>query len=272
MGARRSAKNLVKALELLRVLSEHGIGLGLAEVSRLGGVPKPTAHRLLGVLAEAGMVRENGRGEYGLGPQCLVLGGAFLANLSLRAEARGVMEELVELSGETCHLGVRDGEHVVYVEKMESPQVVRLRSRVGLIAPLHSTALGKVLLAYGDEESLDELFASGVERWTANTITEVEAFRDELSAVRERGYAVDDAENEASIRCVAAPVFDHTGGVVASVSVSGPEYRVSLGELDEFGILTRKAAMELSRRIGYRYDEFGGEEDVQEKDFVPKLE
>ena len=272
MGATSSAKNLVKALELLRVLSERAGSLGLSEVSRLGGVPKPTAHRLLAALAEAGMVRENGSGEYGLGPQCLVLGGAFLEGLSLREEAREVLEALVERTGETGHLGIRDGDRVVYVEKIESPQVVRLRSRVGLIAPLHSTALGKVLLAYEGDEEVGELFSGGVERRTANTITDVEAFRDELAAVRERGYAVDDGENEASICCVAAPVLDHTGGIVASVSVSGPEYRVSNGELEKFGRLTREAAGELSRRIGHRPNGIGEEETLRERDLVPKLE
>jgi len=267
-----SAKNLVRALALLRVLSERVDGLGLAEISRLGGLPKPTAHRLLSVLAEAGMVRENGRGEYGLGPQCLVLGGSFLEGLSLREEAREVMEELVERSGETCHLGIRDGDHVVYVEKIESSQVVQLRSRVGLIAPLHTTALGKALLAYGDEAEVEALFAAGVEKRTANTITELEDFLEVLERVRRRGFAVDDAENEESIRCVAAPVFDHEGRVAASISLSGPEYRVSLERLEELGVATREAALALARRIGYRYDVLGREEERREKDLVPRLE
>ena len=195
-----------------------------------------------------------------------------MEGLSLREEALEVLEALVAKTGETGHLGVRDGDHVVYVEKIESPQVVRLRSRVGLIAPLHSTALGKVLLAYEKDEEVEELFAGGVAPRTANTITALGEFRDELSAVRERGYAVDDGENEASIRCVAAPVFDYTGGIVASVSISGPEYRVSDGALEKFGNLTREAAGELSRRIGHRSNSIGEEETLRERDLVPKLE
>lgn len=266
MGAATgSAKNLVRALALLRVLSESPGGMSLAGISRLGALPKPTAHRLLSVLAEAGMVREDGNGGYGLGPECLVLGSAFLDGLDLRREARGVLEALVERTGETCHLGIRDGNRAVYVEKVESPQMVQLRSRVGLIAPLHTTALGKVLLAYGEEAEVEELFAAGVEKRTANTITDPDEFRANLGLVRERGFAVDDVENEEGIRCVAAPVFDHEERVVASISVSGPEYRLSLEKLEELGILTRESALSLSRRIGYRDDVSGHEEERRER-------
>lgn len=260
-----SAKNLVRALALLKVLSGNPGGMSLAEVSRVGALPKPTAHRLLSVLAEAGMVREDGRGGYGLGPECLVLGSAFLDGLDLRREARGVLEALVERTGETCHLGIRDGNRAVYVEKVESPQMVQLRSRVGLIAPLHTTALGKVLLAYGEEAEVEALFAADVEKRTANTITELDEFRANLDLVRERGFAVDDVENEEGIRCVAAPVFDHEERVVASISVSGPEYRLSLEKMEELGILTRESALSLSRRIGYRDDVSGHEEERRER-------
>lgn len=266
MGATAgSAKNLVRALALLKVLSGNPGGMSLAEVSRVGALPKPTAHRLLSVLAEAGMVREDGSGGYGLGPECLVLGSAFLDGLDLRREARGVLEALVERTGETCHLGIRDGNRAVYVEKVESPQMVQLRSRVGLIAPLHTTALGKVLLAYDEEAEVEALFAADVEKRTANTITDLDEFRANLGLVRERGFAVDDVENEEGIRCVAAPVFDHEERVVASISVSGPEYRLSLEKLEELGILTRESALSLSRRIGYRGDVSGHEEERRER-------
>lgn len=238
---------------MLRVLSQHAEGLSLAEICRRSEVSKPTGHRLLGVLGEAGMVREFGRGVYGLGPQCLVLGSAFLDGLDLRREAKGVLEDLVSKTGETCHLGIRDGDRIVYIEKLDSPKLVQLKTRVGLTNPLHSTALGKVLLAYDGEADIEAMFARGVERRTPNTITDVEVFRAELEEVRERGFAVDDVENEEGIRCVAAPVFDHGGAAVASISVSSPEYRVSRERLQEIGALTREAALVLSRRMGYRH-------------------
>lgn len=239
--------------------------MSLAEISRAGALPKPTAHRLLSVLMEAGMVRENASGGYGLGPECLVLGSAFLDGLDLRREARGVLEALVERTGETCHLGIRDGDRVVYVEKVESPQLVRLRSSVGLIAPLHTTALGKALLAYEEAEEVEALFAAGVEKRTANSITDLDEFRRNLDLVRERGFAVDDVENEEGIRCVATPVFDHEGRVIASISVSGPEYRVPSDRLEDLGKEVSDAALTLSRRIGYHSDIYNPGEESQRR-------
>lgn len=122
------AKNLVSALDILRLISERG-ALTLTEISDLNRIPNPTAHRLLAVLAEANMVRRDGQGRYSLGSQCLVLGSAFLGSLDLRREARSVLEELVEKTGETCYLGIRDGDRVVYIEKVESSHAVQLRGR-----------------------------------------------------------------------------------------------------------------------------------------------
>lgn len=260
-----SAKNLVRALAMLRVISQHAEGLSLTEICRRSEISKPTAHRLLGVLGEAGMVREVGRGSYGLGPQCLVLGSAFLDGLDLRREAKEVLEELVATTGETCHLGIRDGDRIVYIEKVESSKLVQLKTRVGLTNPLHSTALGKVLLAYDEDAEIKSMFARGVERRTPNTITDFEAFRAELEEVCKRGFAVDDVENEEGIRCVAAPVFDHEERVVASISLSGPEYRVPPERLEDLGKEVSEAALTLSRRIGYRYGVYNLEEESRER-------
>lgn len=250
---RGSAKNLVKAFALLQAMVDRGGGLTLAELSRLGDLPKPTARRLLASLSGLGMVREDGQGTYSLGPQCLVLGSAFLGGLDLRREARGVLAELMEKTGETCHLGVRDADRVVYIEKVESPKAVRLRSGVGFTAPLYSTALGKVMLAYGDEADVERLAGRGLEKRTPNTIVDAGSLRAEVERVRELGFAVDDVENEEGIRCVAAPVFDHGKEVIASISVSGPEYRIPPERLGELSAEVRDAAARLSERVGFRY-------------------
>lgn len=263
-----SAKNLAKALALLHALAAHGGVMKLGEVSRAAGVPKPTAHRLLRVLAESGMILEEEKGIYGLGPQCLVLGSAFLDGLDLRREAKEVMEELVEKTGETCHLGIRDKDRVVYIEKVEGPQMVQLRSRVGLTAPLHASALGKALLARCSDEEVGKVMERVAEGRTRRTITGLQEFRLELGEIRRRGFAVDDMENEEGIRCVAAPVFDHSGKNIASLSVSGPEYRLPREQLDQLGDLVREAALALSRKIGFRYDVYNGEEVIRERDLV----
>ena len=250
---RGSAKNLVKAFALLQVMVDRGGGLPLAELSRLGDIPKPTARRLLSNLAGLGMVREDERGTYSLGPQCLVLGSAFLDGLDLRREARGVLGELMEKTGETCHLGVKDVDRIVYIEKVESPQAVQLRSGVGFTAPLYSTALGKVMLAYGDEAEVERLAGRGLEKRTPNTIVDIESLRAEIAKVRERGFAIDDIENEEGIRCVAAPVLDHRKEVIASISLSGPEHRIPSERLGELAVEIKDAAARLSEKVGFRH-------------------
>lgn len=248
-----SAKNLVKAFALLQAMVDLGGGVTLAKLSRLGSIPKPTARRLLFSLSNLGMVRENGRGAYSLGPQCLVLGNAFLEGLDLRHEARAVLKELMEKTGETCHLGVRDVDRVVYIEKVESPQAVQLRSGIGFTAPLYSTALGKVMLAYGDEADVERLVGQGLGKRTLNTIVDTGSLRAEIEKVRENGFATDDTENEEGIRCVAAPVFDHRKEVIASISISGPEYRIPLDRLEKLALEVKEAAARLSGKVGFRH-------------------
>lgn len=248
-----SAKNLVKAFALLQAIVDQGGSPTLAELSRLVKVPKPTARRLLSNLSGLGMVREGGQGAYSLGPQCLVLGSAFLGGLDLRREARGVLGELMKKTGETCHLGIRDADQIIYIEKVESSQAVRLRSGIGFTAPLYSTALGKVMLAYADETNIERLIGQDLQKRTPNTIVDSEVLRAEIKKIRELGFATDDAENEEGIRCVAAPVFDHGKTPIASISLSGPEHRLPLERLAELGEDVKEASECLSKRVGYRY-------------------
>ena len=252
------AKNLIKGLHILNMIAEREEGLTLSEVSRLSEVPKPTAHRLINVLLEYGMVRSGPEGKYLAGPQCLVLGNLFLNGLELRQEAQDLMRKLARDTLETCHLGIKEGTQIVYIEKVESPHAVRMYSRVGATNPVHSTALGRAILAYCGEDDVEAVISSGLERRTPNTITEPEHFRANLAEVKRRGFAVDDIENEEGIRCVAAPVFDHKGGVIAGISISGPEQRVTAERLNELGTKVAGSAFALSERLGYEADGKGG--------------
>jgi DNA-binding IclR family transcriptional regulator len=127
-------------------------------------------------------------------------------------------------------------------------------SRVGATNPVHSTALGRAILAYYDEDAVEAVIASGLERRTANTITDPELFRANLAEIKKRGFAVDDIENEEGIRCVAAPVFDHNGDAIAGISVSGPEQRVTAERLNDLRLKVVEAALALSKRLGYETD------------------
>src|SRR5918993_2248500 len=126
-----TAKNLDKGLHILTMIAERDEGLTLSEVSRLSGVSKPTAHRLINVLLGHGMVRSSTKDRYLVGPQCLVLGNRFLSGLDLRQEAQDLLRKLAQDTLETCHLGIKEGTRIVYIEKVESPHAVRMFSRVG---------------------------------------------------------------------------------------------------------------------------------------------
>lgn len=248
------AKNLTKGLSILNVVASQEEGLTLAEISRRSGVPKPTAHRLITVLIEYGMLRVGSEDKYLAGPQCLVLGNRFLNGLDLRQEAQGVLRSLAAETLETCHLGIREGTQVIYIEKVESPHAVRMYSRVGATNPVYSTSLGRVMIAHDEESVVEAVISAGLESRTSNTITVPAKFKEKLAEVRRQGFAIDDIENEEGIRCVAAPVFDHNGDVVAGISVSGPEQRLTLERTGKLATMVCASADALSRQLGYATD------------------
>lgn len=245
-------KALVKAVAALDALLAAPEGRSLAELARETGLSKATAHRLLGGLLDAGLVRALGEGRYALGPRCLVLGAGFLAGVDLRREALPAIHELAERTGETVHLGVLSGTQVVYIEKVDSRHSIRLHSRVGATQPALSTGLGRAILAHAGDALVEAALAGGVEARTPNTVTDPAALRALLARVRDEGVAIDDVENEPGIRCVAAPVLDHAARPVAAISVTGPEQRVTPAEARRLKPIVRAAAQEVSRRIGWR--------------------
>jgi IclR family acetate operon transcriptional repressor len=255
-GRTGEAKALVKGIALLDALRARPSGMTLAELARATDLAKPTAHRLLASLLDARLVRLHDDGGYALGPHCLALGDGFLDGVDLRREALPAMRELAQATGETCHLGVlagvggRGGAEVVYIEKVDSAHPVRLQSRVGATQPALSTALGRAILSRSDAATVAQVLAVGAEPRTPRTTTDPEALRALLARARERGFAVDDVENQAGVRCVGAAIVDHDGRPAGALSVSGPETRVTEQEAERIGPLVRDAAAAVSRAIG----------------------
>lgn len=245
-----SAKALVKGLALVDLIADSDRSLRLVDLVEASGLPRPTALRLLDVLCRAEVLRVETGGTYTLGPRVAAWGQSFLDRLELRAQAVGLMEELVAISGETCYLGVLDGTQVLYVAAADSPHAVRPAARPGSRNPLHCTGIGKALLAWQPEAAIGELLREPLERRTENTMTDPGALRAHLRLVREQGYSIDEIENEEGVRCVAAPVRDHTGAVVAGVSVSAPAYRFTTEDVLRLAPEVLRVTTELSRRLG----------------------
>lgn len=244
-------KTVGKALALLNLVADRP-GLTLSELSREAELPPPTAHRFLRTLEEHGLVRQDPTNRYRLGSHCLSLGTRFLEGIDIRAEAHPRLEWLVEVTGETAHMGVPDGVEVVYLDKVETRHPVRMYSRIGARSPMHSTAMGKAMLAFAEPELVQRVLDAGLPRRTPNTITDPRRFRTELGRTRKRGFAIDDIENEEGIRCVGAPILAEPVHPVGAISVSGPASRVTGMRLNEIAASVVEAAATVSDRLGYR--------------------
>jgi len=250
-----TVKSVVKALRILECLAEgEQPTYTLTELSRQLHLHVSTVHRLLVNLLRQGFVEEDPvSGGYQLSYRILRMGLKVLDRLDFRRVAMPLLRELNRKTKETIHVAILEGGRALFVEKFGGPQPVVLDARLGSSMPLHCTGVGKALLAYQSEEVISEIVKSvGLERLTARTITTRAGLERELELVRERGYAVDNEEAIDGLRCVAAPVFDRHGQVVAAFSVAGPATRISRARIPEIARLVREASWQISYRLGFR--------------------
>lgn len=221
----RGVQSVDRALDILELLASRPGTVGVTEIARDLGLPAGTAHRLLVALAQRGWVRQDPGRRYGVGPAAQRVGDASsreLATLALPA-----LRAAVEASGETANIAGLEGEVMVYLAQAPSPHTLRIFAEVGRRVPLHSTAVGKVVLAGMDRDQAGTLLRGlDLEARTPRTLTTVDAVEQELGRVREQGYAVDDEEQELGVRCVAVPVGAGRWGALA-LSVSGPTERMT---------------------------------------------
>ncbi len=253
--SRYSIRAVERALRLLSILSD-GKSRTLTELSEAIGLSSSTTFRILATLESNRYVERNGRsGHYGLGLACLELAQAYHLGSDIRQEALPELERLRDETRETVHLAVLDNMEVVYIEKLSGLCAVQvMSSRVGGRLPAYCTGLGKVLLAHSDPEAIRAHFEqAGLFAYTPATIQRVDQLITHLEEVRSRGYALDRGEHEAEVRCVAAPIFDGTGKVVAAISVAGPAGRMEpLEHRTDLIEKTLRTARAISSRLGYR--------------------
>jgi DNA-binding IclR family transcriptional regulator len=236
-----------KALTVLEALAEHR---RVTDIAAGTGLPKSTVHRILQSLVEWGFARADGNGGYLPGPRILTLAGKVMSRFDPAQHADSALQDLRDRTGFTVHFAIRSGDEAVYVHKLEGLRPYQMASRVGMSMRLHSTSIGKAILAQLRDEEVAVITArTGLEHRTPHTITDTDALLSHLAGIRRRGYSIDDEENEAGIRCVGAPVFDHTGAVMGGVSVSGLAFEVSP---DDTALATQvmTAARDVSLALG----------------------
>jgi DNA-binding IclR family transcriptional regulator len=226
----------------------------LAEVCAGLKLHKSTGHRLLTVLEQNRFVEKSpSTGRYRLGLRLFELGSKAIASLDLREQSRPHLNMVLQETEETVHFCLFDQGEVLYIEKMEPQRSVRMSSSIGRRAPAYCTAVGKAILAELPVAEVDVIInRSGLKTITKNTLTTPEALLAELKVIRERGFAVDDEENEVGVRCVGAAVRDYLGRPVAALSVSGPAFRVSKARVLIIAKPVMRAAAALSAELGFK--------------------
>jgi IclR family acetate operon transcriptional repressor len=243
---------LQRGLMLLHLFAKSEKGLSATEVAKSSVLPVSTVHRLLVNLQTAGFLDCDAGRIYHLGVACISIGQAARGQLDVRRLSLRHLQEVNQLTRETVHLTVREGLSAVYVEKLDSPEPLRIHSRVGTSVPLHCTAVGKVLLAHLTEPELDKILKEmEFRRFTENTIRSPQEMLAELRRVRKNGFACDLEEYEPHIRCVAAPIWDSQGAVNASLSVTGPGVRMASARIRQIAPLIRNAGLRISEELGY---------------------
>jgi len=249
---RMRLSSVANAIRLTKAFSEQEYEMGISALAARLGLAKSTVHRLATTLVEYDILEQNREtGKYRLGLALFELGALVRRKMDAASESRGQMHALVESTGETVQLAVLDHLSVLYIRIRESRQAVRMSSSPGSRAPAHCTSVGKVLLAHQPPEIVKQVVDNGLTRYTENTITSPERLFDELASIRTRGYAIDDEEIEVGLRCVAAPIRDHTGQVTAAISVAAPVQRMTKRNLQTTVPTIIAAADSISKRLGY---------------------
>lgn len=252
-GANYQVRALMRGLAVLACFTPESSRHSLADLSLLVDVPKGTLYRLLESLCAAEFLEHEPDGSYTLGVKAFEVGSAYLAKLEFPQAARRSLEELAATCGETASLGVLSRGEVVYVAIERAQREIGIQSQIGTRHPTHCTALGKVMLAdLPDAEVVALLERAGMSALTEHTHTQPTSLLAELPAVRRRGYAIDNEERAYGVKCVAAPIRNAEGRVIAAISASGPAFRVSAETLPDLIAAVTAAGAAISRRMGYR--------------------
>jgi len=246
-------KVLDKTFSILDILLQNDSSMHITEISGKLGLYPSTTHRILDTLKHWGYVEQDPKSQkYRLGLKVLALGMAKLHQMDLVKEATPYLKELVKLCNETVHLGIQEEGEVLYLAKEESSQTIRMISYVGKRAPLHCTALGKVLLTYLSVEERKEILGEkALPRLTENTITDKGELEKELDKVKEQGFALDREENEKDVRCIAAPIRNYQGEVIAALSISSPTFRIDKNAQNNLKEALIETSEKISKRLGY---------------------
>ncbi len=240
-------QSLARGLKILDLLGQASDGISITELAETLKVDKGSASRLVSTLARYGYAeKDEVTRRYHLGPQVVGLSRSVLTRLPLREAAKSYLRQLMERTGECAHLAVPAQGKVLYIDQVESPATLRVNAEVGTMNPLHCTALGKALLAFGDVE-----IPGTLERFTPRTIKSKRTLQGHLEEIRRIGYAVDDEEFDPGVRCIAVPIFDFRDKVIGAIGISGPSTRITPERLPQLAVMVVEIGKALSERMTF---------------------
>lgn len=248
-----SLRSVQRTLALIEILAAAPNGLGVTELAIRLGTAKSTVHRMLTTLRTADWVRQSDFTErYELTWKPFEIGARFARSKGIGEQIGYVLRRLADESRESAKLGVWERQEIVVIYKVDAGESFRMDLHVGTRLPAYCTALGKAVLAALDDRELQSYIAGcDLRPFAKNSITDAAALREDLRAARARGYAVDHGEHHDEVTCVAAPVQDSMGRPVASLSISGPTWRMDVTQIDRLGRLVADAARQLSGMYGF---------------------
>lgn len=249
---RYSITAIEKALDVIEALAEHK-SLNLIEMSKILEQPKSSLYRIITTLENRNYItRNDGDGKYCLSYKMLFITMNLMENNSLRNAATPIMNELVEKYGDTVNLGVLSDVSVIYVEIIEGTYSLRMSETVGSRSPFHATAIGKAITAHLPLEEVNNMIETqGLTQVTPNTVQDYDIFINELNQTKQQGYSLDDEEVVLAARCIAAPIFDLSGKVVAAISLSGASQRFSDEKIPKIANDVKNAADRISKKLGF---------------------
>lgn len=254
MSEEKSSNAVGRALSMLELVAESNNGLSNSDLSRRLKIPKSSASYILRVLEQRDYLRRDAGGKYRLGLQLMSLTGGAMTHLDVREIAKPVLAEFLKKSRlPEAHLAVLDNGRAVYIEKTEAEKsFIKMDIWVGHRLPVHTTAIGKILVSFlPEDEILQILELRGMERKTKKSITNPQKFLRETERVRKYGFAVDDEENADGVRCIAAPIYDAKGNIIAALGTSSIIMHIDEAHLPKIAELVIKSAAKVSRQMGF---------------------
>lgn len=243
-----------RALTILELLSGYNEGLGITDISNKIDLHKSTVHRLLGTLIyKEFVVQDSETNKYKVSLKLYELGAKRVEDADIINASKPYTKALMESLNEVVHLVIRDKNDIIYIDKVDADNTIRMASSIGKRNPMYCTSVGKAMLAFMPEEEVSRVWDnSKIEKLTYKTIVDFDRFKEELKKIKENGYAVDEEENELGVRCIGAPVFNLNGEIEGAISISGPANRVIKDKVEDYAKEVKKYADLISKELGYR--------------------